>query len=712
MKIRSITIRNFRSYYGETIFEIGDGLTMLIGDNGDGKTTFFEALEWVFDTTDKLGMDKRYISQKRMSELLDGTSDMVSVTVEFEHYGEKTLTKSFRFSRDFNGNIKTSDFKFIVLVKNGAENYEIPGKRFDDFFDPFLRNYSLFKGESQLDIFNNKDSLNFLVEKFSDVTNFDPYVSFSELARDTAERAKDNATSKDKQIAKQSASLQSDIRICEDRISQISRELRQKQKEATNFAAMLENIEKAKESSTLLKAINDRLSTLKTKRTTIASRIKEDYTIRLLDERWVLMGFADIAREYSDKISRARRNKSRLEKEYQQSLGANKKIQEIQTQLADGKVPLPLYIPTESVMREMLNDHVCKVCGTPAPEGSEAYKFMQQRLNDYLESLKKQDETEEEDTLFKYHFINELEKRDTLINNDMNFLSSLPETILEDIRFNQKQKDLLAEMDSSIAEAEEEKRKILAQAEGLDEVALINAYESITNWWDLRSKAEKRIVVLESQLKAEQARRDELFEKYDKLAKDSSAATYARTAAALRYIANAFNNAKARNKREFIDNLERLSNEYLEKLNEGDFTGVIRIMDYPDGTVKSELYDSNQVRIYNPNTALKTTMYMAILFAISQLTTIKRENNYPLIFDAPTSSFSDAKEGDFFRVLSTINKQTIIASKSFLIANEDGVNELDETRLDSVKGTKYRISKKRPFDDKDLSTIEIVSKQL
>ena len=39
MIIRRIEIENFRSYYGnENIFEFGDGLTLIIGDNGDGNS--------------------------------------------------------------------------------------------------------------------------------------------------------------------------------------------------------------------------------------------------------------------------------------------------------------------------------------------------------------------------------------------------------------------------------------------------------------------------------------------------------------------------------------------------------------------------------------------------------------------------------------------------------------------------------------------------
>ena len=50
MIIKNITIENFRSYYGVKSMDIVDGLTLIIVANVDGKTTFFEALEWLFDT--------------------------------------------------------------------------------------------------------------------------------------------------------------------------------------------------------------------------------------------------------------------------------------------------------------------------------------------------------------------------------------------------------------------------------------------------------------------------------------------------------------------------------------------------------------------------------------------------------------------------------------------------------------------------------------
>lgn len=49
MIIKNLTIKNYRSYYGECSFDFTSGLTLIIGDNGDGKTTFFDALKWLLD---------------------------------------------------------------------------------------------------------------------------------------------------------------------------------------------------------------------------------------------------------------------------------------------------------------------------------------------------------------------------------------------------------------------------------------------------------------------------------------------------------------------------------------------------------------------------------------------------------------------------------------------------------------------------------------
>ena len=125
--------------------------------------------------------------------------------------------------------------------------------------------------------------------------------------------------------------------------------------------------------------------------------------------------------------------------------------------------------------------------------------------------------------------------------------------------------------------------------------------------------------------------------------------------------------------------------------------------------MRISLIDADGTTI-DPNKALETTMYMSVLFAVSELTEIKKDDEYPLLFDAPTSSFAVGKEKDFFRIIDNLDKQIIIVTKSFL--TEVGPNNyvLDKQLLDElkIKGSIYRIEKKKPFDDKNQATIQTV----
>ena len=65
MIIQKIEIENFRSYYKQNAFELTNGLNLIIGSNGDGKTTFYEALEWLFRTDGTNKMDTKKKNKKR-----------------------------------------------------------------------------------------------------------------------------------------------------------------------------------------------------------------------------------------------------------------------------------------------------------------------------------------------------------------------------------------------------------------------------------------------------------------------------------------------------------------------------------------------------------------------------------------------------------------------------------------------------------------------
>lgn len=238
----------------------------------------------------------------------------------------------------------------------------------------------------------------------------------------------------------------------------------------------------------------------------------------------------------------------------------------------------------------------------------------------------------------------------------------------------------------------------------MTEDQLQNAYENIRNWWDNRSQAEKQIVILEKEEKELAKQLESVQRDYDNLATTSVASTYGKVHTVLRKIQSAFENAREKNTQDFLSLLEGKANQYLEKLNVDGFYGIIRILKAPEGFARIVLQDKNDSFVVSPNQALKTTMYMSVLFAVSELTTIKRENDYPLIFDAPTSSFAPQKESDFFNVISDIKKQCIIFTKSFL--TDQGT--LDTDKINSLHCKIYRMEKKRPFNKLDLSTIQTI----
>lgn len=54
MIIKKIEINNFRSYYKFNVFELDNGLNLIIGSNGDGKTTFLKLWNGCFELTEQV----------------------------------------------------------------------------------------------------------------------------------------------------------------------------------------------------------------------------------------------------------------------------------------------------------------------------------------------------------------------------------------------------------------------------------------------------------------------------------------------------------------------------------------------------------------------------------------------------------------------------------------------------------------------------------
>lgn len=293
-------------------------------------------------------------------------------------------------------------------------------------------------------------------------------------------------------------------------------------------------------------------------------------------------------------------------------------------------------------------------------------------------------------------------------------LSKLATVIADRLSFVQTRKQDLEKVNKDLTEAEDSKMQLLIQTPDLTEEMLIKNFKDFKGLSDSSKRASLDLQDLKRRLEELEMQKQELKDKQNQIVPSNGIVrVYQKVHITFERIMKAFEAAKDRNVEEFIRTLEEQANIYLKKLNADDFRGVIKIKRTADGSAKINLYSSNDTIIANPGGAQKTTMYMSVLFAISNITTLKRDEDYPLIFDAPTSSFGDFKEDIFYNIIDDIDKQCIIFTKDLLkFDRETQTRKLDFDKINQLSCSVYRIQKASGYDEEDLSTIQTLTEKI
>lgn len=718
MIIKKIVITNFRSYYGENTFELSKGLTLIIGGNGDGKTTFFEALEWLLNTSLEI-KELSNVSEMRKSELSIGEVDTMSVSMLFEHNGEKEVTKSLTFEKMSDGNCKVTNYSFRGYETDGAERMLRTGKSLiDSCFDSYIRRYCLFKGESQLNVFNEPTALKTLVDKFSDIRKFEEFVEVASDLEQKSETAYTKECKSDTKVAKRVGELQRRKEELEGKISELRRDIKKQEEVASTYQLKLDDLEKHQATSERYQEIKDRLKTKNEKLSRLKSLILVNYNAGLLDNFWILSPYTQIFKEFQKKVSALSKEK-RLQNDQdiatKAAAKAKKEVVDEIASFAKGKSKLPWYLPDEQTMREMLDDEICKVCGRPALRGTEEYKFMEGKLHEYIRHMQEEADIKakelEEKPLFEGRAIEDLHAMSISFGGTTAMeIAKKYQEVKDLIEFVDDRKKDIAIVEAEIQEIEDEKSRLLIQADGISEDMLDKNFNDIKGYFEQRNRAEQRISDYKAEMKDYQNDLERVRQEFDSLDPSSGMAkVYGKVHTLLDKVMKAFINAKKENLRRFLASLSEKTNEYFKLLNENDFRGEIRIRQTANDSAEIRLFSSNGTYIKDPGGAQETTMYMSLLFAISDLTTLKKEEDYPLIFDAPTSSFEDFKENVFYNIIDKIDKQCIIVTKDLLeVDKKTGNKTLNTEKIESMTCSVYRIEKKAGYDQEDLSTIRTI----
>lgn len=128
MLLKSIKLENFRQFRDESIEfaqgENGKNVTIIIGENGTGKTTFAQAFFWCLYGETEFS-DKVILNKIVASEMTPGDEKKVKVILKLRHGEiEYKLIREQTYHKDYSSNVKGDNTVFDIQVTNVDGNSE------------------------------------------------------------------------------------------------------------------------------------------------------------------------------------------------------------------------------------------------------------------------------------------------------------------------------------------------------------------------------------------------------------------------------------------------------------------------------------------------------------------------------------------------------------------------------------------------------------
>ena len=293
MIIKKVTIENFLCYYGIKEFNFSKGLNIILGENGEGKTKFFDAIEWLLNTSYSTD-ESTFVSKKALSEIDKGESFQVSVKLTCEHEDEIVfITRQFKVTKVNDDQTETTKSVLEGIKESrSGERYIVDGKHWLDIvFPPEIRRYSMFKGESSLNILKQDASLLNLINLFSDARNYEKYASKIEFLREEAEKEVSENTRLNTKKKAEFEALEKQITFAQQKKSQLQEQLERLEQNTNATTELVKEAEKYVVNANALDTINKRIDILTERKQKNDAKIEENYTTSLFDDFWILMHF-------------------------------------------------------------------------------------------------------------------------------------------------------------------------------------------------------------------------------------------------------------------------------------------------------------------------------------------------------------------------------------------------------------------------------------
>lgn len=716
MLLTSIELNNFMCYSGTgNRFDFTEGINVIIGDNGYGKSKLYDGFYWVmfdqcFDTSTKKfsptsKLKKSIISDKAISEIEDGKIT-ASVVLTF-HNPEKRdvviLERRYSIKKDGDRIIEDDKSEEIISKKDlefmNARIEKDPSEieRIKKYILPDnVKPYMWFQGEQVESIidFNKSETLTDAINVLSNISRFDNIIKIAdalELSSKHEYEKKQRDLSKD---TNKSTNLSIEKLKLEEKIKELEEvEMQLRDSSATAEEKAESKLNKLDEAQTIRRLDQRRKDLEKNLEDVQAEFDREQIKLhkKLFTNKWVLKGTEVLSREFEEKFGKY--NKTKLQRKALQEAkleATNELKKKLQTRL-------PLDVPEPIHINRMLEEEKCLVCDREAPKGSDAWLKIKELLN---ESAKENSQIEEEEK-WKHNFESDFKK---LYQNGL-VMRHIIKNIDKDIESTFLRKEEIETKRKTILEEFEKINKELKSFTAQSSMTSTEAANILNEYTVFNEQVKRFGTQIAYQAHSISDKKKEL----DQINKDLSSLVVGELPKYLeekRTVLNEFYQvAHSTRKRVFqklVKMLEEEANRHYQKMIQGNLSarGIIRLKELSNGkNYMPELVDDNGNVLHQLNTGNIILIKLATIMAIISARKASRDTDlYTLITDAPMSVFGDDYTLGFCKTVSQVYKQSIIMSKEFY-RNETLRKELlenEEIRLGKV----YMITPSIPETDR------------
>lgn len=681
MIIEKIELENFMCYAGISSMEFTEGINVIIGDNGYGKSKLYDAFYWVMydqvfvpekkEFQNTRAVKSKIISDKAKANAKDGKVS-ASVSITFHNLEKDSM---FILERKYTANIidgkliETNDSEFTVMKKELSylnakmvtdedEKRRIVAK----ILPPQIKDYLWFQGEQVESIidFNKQDTLTKAINVLSSITRYD------ELKEIAAAAAKAGNLEYDREVKRLSKDTDKSEQLEGEkkRLDNLIVDLLVDEKEAK------ENLSRAEERcETLLGKISDatKVSEFQQRKKTILEQLKElsdslneeqtSFHRKMFRNKWVLKGTESLHAEFSSRFITYENKKLEKAAEIKAKLAAEDEIaKKLQTRL-------PLDVPEPIYVQRMLDEEKCLVCDREAKKNSHAWNKIKELIDRPDKKLKSADD----EPITKQDFTDDFKK---LYQNGLALTHRIKE-IDVDIKETLKR---ISNINAKIREANKEMKKVDEDIQKLlsDTSQTVESAESIIAEYSIQNKYVKDFMDKLNKLTQQlDFNKNNLKNVKDQL-KDLVTGEIPKWLIEKKDVLNDFESiAESTRERVFNDliaQLEKEANSHYEAMTSGNKSarGSIKLRKLPNGNYMPEITDNKGIPLLGSNTSnlilVKLSAIMAIISAKSNDGVV---SFYTLITDAPTSVFGEDYTIGFCKTISKVYRQSIIMSKEF-----------------------------------------------